>query len=301
MDDKEIIYNFIEDNKGNLGKYQIIINNFITVIEDLNKTSKDKNNNKITGDTKISDIEIVTNLNNISEDFKQLFQGNQRNNQDKNYSNANLNVSKITNIFDYFLKLIFRYVKEDIEKYQEKKSDYKLEDRDMAIKKEDLADAIRKFITLVLFREKDNDKEIKIKNNKKNIIDYLNNRYLWKSNLYNDSSKFEANLLKLKELNIKIKEILFFYYYLVGNKDEGFENEIERHIQKKKEAERIRKEREEKIKMEEENKGKNENNLEEGEYIKKTITKKTKTKKPPNRGDDEGKNKRKPPKKKNKD
>ena len=301
MDDKEIIYNFIEDNKGNLGKYQIIINNFITVIEDLNKTSKDKNNNKITGDTKIGDIEIVINLNNISEDFKQLFQGNQRNNQDKNYSNANLNVSKITNIFDYFLKLIFRYVKEDIEKYQEKKSDYKLEDRDMTIKKEDLADAIRKFITLVLFREKDNDKEIKIKNNKKNIIDYLNNRYLWKSNLYNDSSKFEANLLKLKELNIKIKEILFFYYYLVGNKDEGFENEIERHIQKKKEAERIRKEREEKIKMEEENKGKNENNLEEGEYIKKTVPKKTKTKKLPNRGDDEGKNKRKPPKKKNKD
>ena len=56
MDDKEIIYNFIEDNKGNLGKYQIIINNFIAVIEDLNKTSKDINNNKITGDTKISDI-----------------------------------------------------------------------------------------------------------------------------------------------------------------------------------------------------------------------------------------------------
>ena len=171
----------------------------------------------------------------------------------------------------------------------------------MTIKKEGLADAIRKFITLVLFREKDNDKEIKIKNNKKNIIDYLNNRYLWKSNLYNDSSKFEANLLKLKELNIKIKEILFFYYYLVGNKDEGFENEIKRNIQKKKEAERIKKEREEKIKMEEENKGKNENNLEEGEYIKKTVPKKTKTKKPPNRDDDEGNIKRKPPKKKNKD
>ena len=238
MDDKEIIYNFVEDNEGNLGKYQIIINNFITVIEDLNKTSKDKNNNKITGDTKISDIEIVTNLNNISEDFKQLFQGNQRNNQDKNYSNANLNVSKITNIFDYFLKLIFRYVKEDIEKYQEKKSDYKLEDRDMTIKKEDLADAIRKFITLVLFREKDNDKEIKIKNNKKNIIDYLNNRYLWKSNLYNDSSKFEANLLKFKKLNIKIKEILWLYYYLVDNKEEGFEDEVREYLEKIKEEEK---------------------------------------------------------------
>ena len=93
----------------------------------MNKTSKNKTN-KITGDTKISNIEIVINLNNISKDFNQLFQGQQQNNQDKNYSNANLNVSKIANISDYFLKLIFRYVNEDIEKYQEKKSDYKLED-----------------------------------------------------------------------------------------------------------------------------------------------------------------------------
>jgi hypothetical protein len=73
MDDKEIIYIFIIYNKGNLGKNKNIINNFITVIEDLNKTSKNKTN-KITGDTKISNIEIVINLNNISKDFNQLFQ-----------------------------------------------------------------------------------------------------------------------------------------------------------------------------------------------------------------------------------
>ena len=40
----------------------------------------------------------------------------------------------------------------------------------MTIKKEGLADAIRKFITLVLFREKDIDKVTKIKNNKKILL-----------------------------------------------------------------------------------------------------------------------------------
>ena len=80
-------------------------------------------------------------------------------------------MSKITNIFDYFLKLIFKYVKKDIEKYQEKNKDeklaYNLEDKELIIKKKDLASAIRKFITLVLFREKEKVKDNKIKSNKK--------------------------------------------------------------------------------------------------------------------------------------
>jgi len=104
----------------------------------------------------------------------------------------------------------------------------------MAIKKGDLSTAIRIFITLVLFREKENDKDKKIKMNKKNIIDYLKKKDLWKSNLYSDTSRFESCLLKLKELNIKIKEILFFYYYLIDTKDEGFEDEVVNYIQKKK-------------------------------------------------------------------
>ena len=284
IDDKEIIYKFIKKYERNLEVYKTLINNFITLIEYLNKASKDKND-KISGKTNISDIEIVQNLKNISKEFKELFQVKQQNNQDKNILNANLNVSKITNIFDYFLKLIFKYVKEDIKKYQEKKEinkkekekekneivqkeqekndidlkgknqDYYLDEnliksldelfeKNMIIKKGDLSTAIRIFITLVLFREKENDKDKKIKMNKKNIIDYLNNKDLWNSNLYNDKSRFESNLLTLKELNIKIKEILFFYYYLVGTKDEGFEEEVEKYIDKKKEEERILKERE---------------------------------------------------------
>ena len=50
----------------------------------------------------------------------------------------------------------------------------------MIIQKEDLATAIRLFITLILFREKEKDKDKKIKFNKRNIIDYLSNKDLWK-------------------------------------------------------------------------------------------------------------------------
>ena len=46
-------------------------------------------------------------------------------------------MSKITNIFDYFLKLIFKYVKKDIKKHKErnknKKLTYNLEDKVLII------------------------------------------------------------------------------------------------------------------------------------------------------------------------
>ena len=100
----------------------------------------------------------------------------------------------------------------------------------MISKKENLAMAIRIFITLVLFREKEKDKDNKIRANKKNVVDYLKNKDLWDSKLYNNSQKFEENLSKLKELNIKIKGILFFYNYLLDNEDEGFEDEIVNYI-----------------------------------------------------------------------
>jgi hypothetical protein len=105
----------------------------------------------------------------------------------------------------------------------------------MIIQKNDLASAIRLFMTLVLFREREEDKDKKIKSNKKNIIDYLKYKDLWKSSIYTNTSKFEDNLLKIKILNIKIKEILFFYYYLVNNEDERFEAEVENNIKKKEE------------------------------------------------------------------
>ena len=241
--DKEVIYRFIQKHDGNIELYKTIINNFITLIKYLNKVNEDKNN-KINGSTKIYDIEIVKNIKNISKDFKELFSNNTN-------SNVNLNVSKITNIFDYFLKLIYKDVKKDIEKHQEKnmnaQSAYNYNDKDKIIKKGDLASAVRKFITLVLFREKENDKDKKIKSNTKNIIDYLKKKDLWDS-LYN-KLRFEEDLTKLKDLNIKIKEILFFYNYLINYKDEGFDVEIKDYIKKKEDEEIKKKKTEKKLKQ----------------------------------------------------
>ena len=107
----------------------------------------------------------------------------------------------------------------------------------MIIKKESLANAIRLFISLVLYREKEEDKDKKIKTNRKNIADYLNVKDLWDIQIYNDI-KFKKSLDKIKSLNIKIKEILWLYYYLVDNKEEGFEDEVREYLEKIKEEEK---------------------------------------------------------------
>ena len=107
INDKEVIYTFIKDHAGNKNLYITIINNFITLIEYLNKSNKDKNN-QINENTKICGVGVVENTKNISKDFKDIFQDKK---QDEKEKKDNLNVSKITNIFDFFLKLIFKYVK----------------------------------------------------------------------------------------------------------------------------------------------------------------------------------------------
>ena len=251
IEDKIILYNYITENDGNNEKYKIIISNFVTLIEYLNKIKKDENNS-INENTKICEIGIK----NISEDFKKIFENKE-----------NLTVNKLANLFDYFLKKIFKYVKKDIEKYQDKKENNKKQEQkniykiyldeivikklddffktDNIINKESLTSAIRLFLSLVLYREDEKDKDIKIKSNRKNIVEYLKEKYLWESKIYNDI-KFKDNLGKIKSLNIKIKEILWFYYYLINNKDEGFENEVKEFKKKlEEEEERIRKEKEE--------------------------------------------------------
>ena len=73
IDEKEMIYKFIKNNAGNKDKYKTIINNFITLIEYLNKASKDEND-KINGKIKIcDDIEIVKTEKNT---YIKRFQGN---------------------------------------------------------------------------------------------------------------------------------------------------------------------------------------------------------------------------------
>jgi len=254
--DKLVIYDFIITYDGNNIKYKNIINDFEISIDYLYKIKTDENEKiKIDENTKI--YEVVENLKSVTDDFKKIF-------KEKN----NLIVRKISKIYDYYLKLLFKYVKKDLENYQEKKviednkidstkpdkekkaekeekPKYNLDDKtikkldeifskeDLTITKESLAEALRLFMSIILYREKEKEKENKIKLNKNNIVGYLKEQDLWENNhIKIKDEKFSHNLSKIKSLNIKIKEILWLYYYLTDNTDEDFENDIKEKYKK---------------------------------------------------------------------
>ena len=218
-EEKEIIDNFIKENKSNKIIYKYIINDFITIIHYLNDQEKeDKDKDKcISEKTKIYEIFEKLKNSGISKEFLLIF-------KDKN----ELTINKISSIFEYFLKSIFKYVRDELKDYQEELEDNEkdLEDKknkldeyyqkEPLISKDNFVYAIRLFMTLVLYREEDKEK---IKYNSKNIFYYLKAPDLWDKNKYNDE-KFNENINKLKKINIKINQIIWLYNYLVGNKQE---------------------------------------------------------------------------------
>ena len=111
MKDKVVIYEYINEYPDDYGKYKEVIGNFITLIEDSIKM-KDEENSKVNGDTNIYDI--VDNIKSIKDDFKEIFKDKKK-----------LYVKKLTNIYDYYLKLIFKNIKEDIQQYQKEKDEEK--------------------------------------------------------------------------------------------------------------------------------------------------------------------------------
>ena len=93
-----------------------------------------------------------------------------------------------------------------------------------------MSSAIKLFISIILFKIK--DKENKIKKNNKNIINYLNEEYLWNKEIF-QNKKFNEDIIKLKSFNIKINRIIWFFDYLVEDeKDDNYLIEIEDYIKK---------------------------------------------------------------------
>ena len=275
--DKIVIYNFILTHNGNNDEYKKIINDFVSLIEFLYKIKIDENSKiKIDENTKI--YEVFNFLKGVSKNFENMFK-----------EKEGLIVKKITKLYDYYLKLIFKYVKKDIENYQEnpekkvieeknkikekkeekkeekeKKIIFNLEDKtikkldeyftkeDLTISKESLSEALRLFMTIVLYREK--DKENKIKLNKNNIVGYLKEQDLWiNNNIKIDDDNFKDNLSKIKSIHIKIKEILWLYYYLTDKKDENFENDIKEKYLEDLKAEEKKKNKGKELKSDNEN------------------------------------------------
>ena len=137
----------------------------------------------------------------------------------------------MSSIFDYYMKSIFEDVISNIKEYQKELEKEKIDDyfkNNNYISKKDFTCAIRLFITLVFFPEE--DKEIKIKNNKNNIIKYLKSPDLWKNDLFNNE-KFNKNLNELKSINIQINQVISLYETLGKDIEDNFFYDVKQKIE----------------------------------------------------------------------
>ena len=237
--DKVIIYKFCINNK-NVPLFKNIINDFIVLIHYLNDQRKEANNknSNINEESKI--YEVLGNLGDlVSNNFMKIFE-----NQD------GLTVDKISEIFEYYLKIIYDDISLEIKKYQtnlgEKSKEaikkYDEKEKKHIISKRDLAYSIRKFMTLVLLQEA--DKENKIKLNKNNVINYLYSEDLWKSAIYNND-KFKNNLDELKSMNFHINQIIPLYEELGKDIDKNFFDDVKGELNEEKPVEEEEEEEEE--------------------------------------------------------
>ena len=207
-----------------------------------------KNNNKdcnIKEETKI--YEISDKINSFtSNNFIKIFE-----------KQEGLTIGKTSEIFEYFLKVIFDEIKSEIKKYQvnldektkEMINNYNEKEKKHIISKKDLAYAIRLFITIVLIHE--DDKEKKIKLNENNVINYLKSEDLWKSGIYN-SDKFNNNLDEFKLMNIHINQIIPLYDALGKDLENNFFDDVKRQIKEEEPEEEGAEEEEEEEKEEKE-------------------------------------------------
>ena len=220
---KENIYKFCIDNKGNNYICKDTINNFVTLIKFLNDKRKDNiNEDDIKEETKI--YEVIDKLKDkISDNFIKLF--------DKQ---EGLTVDKTSGIFEYYLKLIYEDVNDEINKYQielNENSKNIINDyyqKSNHIKRKDFAQAIRIFMTLVLFLE--DDKENKIKSNHNNIINYLKSPDLWSKDTYEEPN-FYLNLNELKSADVKINQIIHLYEFLGKDIEDNAFEDVKKNIQ----------------------------------------------------------------------
>lgn len=152
--------------------------------------------------------------------------------------NDSLTIDKTYEIFEYYLKLIYEDIKNEIKRYQKNldkesiEEIEKLNSKENIIDKKDLAHAIRLFITLVLFLEE--DKEKKIKSNLNNVINYLKSSDLWDKNIY-ENKDFNINLNNLKLINAHINQIIYLYENLGKDIEDNFFDDVKKQIEKEKE------------------------------------------------------------------
>ena len=249
LSDKVILYQFYIDNQENKNTFKLIFNDLIQLIDFL-KNKQNQNKLKdidINGKSKVSEIFGFLD-NKISNDFKKIF-----------IDNEIFTINKITNLFEYYLILIFRIIKNDFKDYQVKLEENKIEkvnkyfEKEHIITKQIFKVAIRLFILLFLSNE--NDKENNIKNNCNNIYNYLKIPDLWNKPIYN-KKEFNQELNEIKNLNININQVLDLYELLGDDINENYFEDVITQIKKNEEIQKKQKEMQSKEEKEEQQQNK---------------------------------------------
>jgi len=231
INDKIIIYEYFEKNKGNVDLHLRLLDDFAYLIY-----YSCANIDKIIDPSQTNINNLLEGLEKISKNFKEIF-------KDRN----NFTVNKLLNIYEYYQILCFNKVKENLIKYQEKKINKELENsinnyikNDLKKNKNAVETALRKFI--LCFLAKEDNKENKIKPNQSNIKNYLEIEDLWDREFYK-KNEFYQELKKLKNLGIKINNVIPFYEKCFNKNYKNYFDEVNIEL-KNREEERIRKEKE---------------------------------------------------------
>ena len=226
--DKVSIYKFYDSNR-NIHVYKKVINDFKKLFKFLyDKKKEETKDNDIKEETPIIDL-LKKKKGDFTDEFKALF-----------FDNKSFRINKTYTIFEYYLKVIYSDVDEEIKKYQvqlDKELKIKIKDyfeKHTFIKKKEFSSAIRLFITLVLLPEEDKNNKIKPNNN--NIVNYLQSKDLWKDKDIN-SKGFLKNMEDLKFMNIHINQIAYLYDELGKDIEDDFFDDVKSKMKEKVENE----------------------------------------------------------------
>ena len=233
--DKTILYKFYQDNREkNVDFFLNILNDFNHLILFLNNNKKllneEKNNALILNDdTRI--IEVLEKFTKVSDDFRNLFK-----------EKDSLIISKTTYLFEYYRDLIFSNIKNTLKAYQKDLENEQNDsikncfEKQTIINEKVFKSAIRAFIVLFLIFEK--DKENNIKQNECNIINYLEIPDIWDKTTFS-LRNFKEELNNLKQLNIKVNQIISLYDFLVDDIGPMYFEDVKRELEKEKEIIKI--------------------------------------------------------------
>ena len=256
LNDKVALYKYYNENKENINLFNDFINDFITIIIFLNNNFVNKKsiNLKLEKSSKIYECNIYLN-DRVSDNFKNFF--------DK----KDITISKLVNLFEFYLIIIFEIIKNELSKYCIEVEEINREnlrkylEKEHNITKEDLINAFRLFISIFLYKVKDKDN--KIKNNFNNVGKYMNIPDIWNYNIYQDKENFNYEIKEIINMNFQINQIIPLYELLDENIEKKYFSEIKEKIRMDQLMEKIRKEKEREKKERE--KEKERNNVKENE------------------------------------